>query len=216
MLAARPDFTAIVVITLALGVGANALIFTAIDAILLRRRRHADTRTLVSVYNAQHSTAGPFLERLVSGLRGLARCRHLPGIAAYGGISVSLDTGAKPNRWSASWSPETTFGCSATPRVGRRSCPMRIVAAHPARRRVSYRSGRTGCRTPAAIGREIQLNGASYVVIGVAPPRFVGATSAARRTSGCRWRCSRKCGRPPRAAPCPRRQRSARQRGRDG
>ena len=39
------------------------------------------------------------------------------------------------------------------------------VLAEPARR-----------GTPSAVGREIQLNGAPYVVIGVAPPRFVGAT----------------------------------------
>ena len=51
MLAAAPTFTAIVVMTLALGVGANALIFTAIDAILLRNAGLADTGTLTSVYN---------------------------------------------------------------------------------------------------------------------------------------------------------------------
>ena len=98
MLAAAPTFTAVVVITLALGVGANALIFTAVDAILLRSPGLADPGRLVSVYNA--GTNGQTGQTIFSTLSfpDYADVRD-SGIfhdaAAYGGISVSLDSGAE-------------------------------------------------------------------------------------------------------------------------
>ena len=45
-----PGFTAIAVAILAVGIGANALMFTAIDALLLRAPAIADPATVVSVY----------------------------------------------------------------------------------------------------------------------------------------------------------------------
>jgi putative ABC transport system permease protein len=179
MLAAAPTFTAIIVITLALGVGANALIFTAIDAILLRSAGITDTSTLVSVYNS--STDGQVRFSTVSfpDYADLRDAGIYEDIAAYGGISISLDTGTESeslvgelvtgNYFHVLGTPPA-LGRTFLPDEDRRGSPAHVVV-------VSYRFWQNRLSgTPAAIGREIQLNGAPYVVIGVAPPRFVGAT----------------------------------------
>ena len=42
MLVKRPTFTAVVIITLAVGIGANTAIFTVVDAALLREKDQSD------------------------------------------------------------------------------------------------------------------------------------------------------------------------------
>ena len=52
MLARTPGFTFVVCLTLALGIGANAVIFTAVDAIMLRSAPVADPDSVVSIYTS--------------------------------------------------------------------------------------------------------------------------------------------------------------------
>jgi macrolide transport system ATP-binding/permease protein len=179
MLAAAPTFTAIVVITLALGVGANALIFTAIDAILLRSAGITQTSTLVSVYNASTDGHERFSSVSFPDYADLRDAGIYQDIAAYGGISVSLDSGAETESLVGELVTGNYFQVLGTaPALGRTFLPdddRRGSPAHVAV--VSYRFWQNRLSgTPAAIGREVQLNGAPYIVIGVAPPRFVGAT----------------------------------------
>ncbi len=65
-----PTFTATVVATLALGIGANAAVFSAIDAVLLRDAPVADPDRLVSVYTSPATTA---TQLVLSGLLRPAR-----------------------------------------------------------------------------------------------------------------------------------------------
>ena len=85
------------------------------------------------------------------------------------------------------------------PAYGRAFAPDETVAARRSTSpssSYSFWQNRLGA-APSAIGREINLNGSPYVVIGVAPPGFVGPGSVEHRTSGCRWRFNRKCVRRP-------------------
>ena len=75
MLARTPGFTFVLTLTLALGIGANAVIFTAVDAVLLQRAPVAHPETLVSVYTGASSGRDPFSSSLVSRLCGPARQR---------------------------------------------------------------------------------------------------------------------------------------------
>ena len=150
MLAAAPTFTAVVVITLALGVGANALIFTAVDAILLRSPGIADPDGLVSVYNsgtdgqtgqAQFSTVSfpDYADVRDAGIfQDVGRLRGHLGVARQ-------RCGNRVDR-RASSSPATTFRSWASHRpTGAPSPPTRIGAAHPCTSPSSRTpSGRTG------------------------------------------------------------------------
>ena len=69
MLARTPATTVIIFLTLALGIGANAVIFTAVDAVLLRSAPVADALSLVSVYTGSSDGRDPILELVVPRLR---------------------------------------------------------------------------------------------------------------------------------------------------
>ncbi|MGB7624174.1 MAG: ABC transporter permease, partial [Terriglobia bacterium] len=63
MVVKNPAFSAIAIMTLALGIGSNTAIFTVINAVLLRSLPYDDSSRLVFVYAAQANAAdqvGPF------------------------------------------------------------------------------------------------------------------------------------------------------------
>jgi putative ABC transport system permease protein len=181
MLASAPTFTAIVVITLALGVGANALIFTAVDAILLRGAGVGDPATLVSVYNA--GTDGQTGQSRFSNLSfpdyaDLRESGIFHGAAAYAPVSLALDSGAETESIAGELVTGNYFEVlGVTPANGRafvaeedrRGTPVHVAVVS-----FAFWQNRLGA-SPTAIGREINLNGSPYVIIGVAPRRFVGA-----------------------------------------
>ena len=113
----RPGFAAVVVTSLALGIGANTAIFTLIDAVLLRMLPVHDPAGLQLVFpeQANGDTRGfeyPEFRRL------RAASAVFVDVAAYGTarLNVSLDPGgaASSRRPKDSWFQEATFRSSAS------------------------------------------------------------------------------------------------------
>ena len=89
MLRSQPGFTTAAVLTLALGIGANTAIFSLVNATLFQRLPVADRDRLVYVVPRQRRRV------LVSAVRDAARRQRsmFDGLAAWGGISASLNAG---------------------------------------------------------------------------------------------------------------------------
>jgi predicted permease len=183
-LSKTPTFTLVAVLSLALGIGATTTVFSVVDSLLLRPLPVNRPERLVTLeqlftdgvrqFNLSHSDAQRFGELTSSGVwSALAATSwadaYDAGDAAPGDwrrtetLRVSLVTG------------EYFTLLGLRPRTGRplvrdddrESAPRAAVIAD------RYWSRRFG-RSTDALGREIQLNGTRFVVVGVAPEGFHG------------------------------------------
>ncbi|HKV07285.1 MAG TPA: ABC transporter permease [Thermoanaerobaculia bacterium] len=172
-LARRPLFTGIVVVTLALGIGANTAIFSAVHAVLLRPLPAPALDRLVMVYddlpglNLPKSPMGP---GEVADL--FARTDLFEVSAAYSEQGVLLAGLGEPQRVDVTQTMGQFFDLlGARPYLGRL---YGAEDSEPGRAEVvvlSYafwRSWAGGDR--GILGRKVDLNGGWYEVIGVLPP----------------------------------------------
>ena len=89
-----PGFSAVVVLTLALGIGANSAIFSVVHAVLLQRLRYAEPDRLVTIRH-YYPSLGP-LEAPVSapGYRD-----YRDKTQSFSGVAVESATAVKPHRY---------------------------------------------------------------------------------------------------------------------
>ncbi len=176
-----PGFAMVVVLTVAVGIGANAAMYGVIDRLLLRPPAHiAQPESVRLIYFTQtFSWAGLVTQRSAS-YPDYAAFRELPafsGVAAYyaDGSSLGAGAGATPiRRVSASGTYFRVLG--VRPELGRffddgsdRSTGERVaVLSHGFWRRELGED-------PGVLGRRLTIGARSYTVVGVAPAGFTGA-----------------------------------------
>ncbi|HLJ50553.1 MAG TPA: ABC transporter permease [Bryobacteraceae bacterium] len=180
-----PGFTSIVVISLALGIGANTAVFTLIDAVMLRSLPVRSPEELVSVGDASRPTAllrgGPMANLFSCPLyRRLRDENHVFTGLLASGQTGRLDVGAGSDE------TEKTRGrlvsanyfqvLGVTPIVGRTFYPDEDRAPGISPVVVisfDYWVNHFG-RDPKIPGSTLRINGSTFTVIGVAPPHFSG------------------------------------------
>src|SRR5258708_5754126 len=180
MLLKRPGFTLTVVITLALGIGANATIFTWIKAVLLADLLGIQRpEELVEIWGATRNNSALSLSYLdYQDLRD--RNQALSGLIAHQMLPLNLGRGGKPERVRGAIVSGNYFsdlGVKAL--IGRTFLPEedRTPNANPV---VVIGFGlwqRHFGTDPNVIGRSITLNEHDFSIIGVAPKEF-GSTYA--------------------------------------
>ena len=89
-----PGFTAVAVVTLALGIGANAVVFSAMNAFLLHQLNVPQEESLYALWRANVTSSESYPDYLE--LRD--RNRSFDGLAAYSIALAALDTGGNPSR----------------------------------------------------------------------------------------------------------------------
>jgi putative ABC transport system permease protein len=161
-----PGFAATAVLTLALGIGANAAIFSVVNAVLLRSLPYPDPNRLLTLSNNQSL---PDLEDI--------QTQTAASFSAIGGVNP------QPLAFTGSGEPIqiTSASCNAglfealgvRPAIGRAFTPQEDVYGGPALVILTHGFWtRHFAADPAAIGKSIQLGGQSYTIIGIMPPDF--------------------------------------------
>jgi putative ABC transport system permease protein len=183
MLAKKPVFTLVAILTLALGVGANTAIFTVINAALLRPLPYEDAERLVVVDTTMRRET---IEVRSSSYPDFVDWRDqntaFERIAAYSSPSFTLTGGGEPERVdgelvSADYFPllraRAAFGRTFLPEEDRAPDTHRVaLVGH------SLWQRRFGGDS-AVLGRTIQLNDGNYTVVGIMPEGFRGLSDAA-------------------------------------
>ncbi len=179
MLRRNPGFTAAAVVTLALGIGANTAIFSIVNALMFRPLPGVeDMDRLVQVFRRSHTGGGLITNVSYPNYRDWRDQNQVfSGLAAYRDVILSLNTGDNPDRVRGAIVSGNYFDVLGVKAArGRTFIPEEdsVPGAHPVAV-ISY-----GCwkrRFPSEqspVGRTIELNRHSFVVVGVARRDFDG------------------------------------------
>jgi putative ABC transport system permease protein len=174
----RPGITLIVVISLALGIGANTAIFSLIDATLLRPLPVPNPNGLVAVDVAASRLTQFGSSSYLDYVDFSTRSKSFDSLEISQGMSAGLSTGHGD--------PQVVFGLLVSasffptlqvqPALGRsfRRDEDEVPGKYPAVVISNGLWGRAFANDPKVIGRQIKLNGIGFTVIGVAPKNFTG------------------------------------------
>ena len=175
MLRKSPGFTSIVVLTLALGIGANATIFSVINAVLLRPLPYAQPEQLVRIYESNPGKGWPtFSVSAPNFLDWRAQSHLIEKMAAYAPNGYSYTSGDTPEHWSGPMVTEGFFEVlKAQPELGRtfssdefQTGKDHVIVISDALWRSAFGADR------AVLGKNVSLDGQAYTVIGVMGPQF--------------------------------------------
>ena len=170
-----PLFTAVAVITLAVGIGANAAIFSVVNGVLLKPLPFKDADQLVGVW---HTAPGINIPRLNMGPSNYfvyrEEGRSFEDIGLWDGTSVSITGSGEPERVLGLHVTDGTLRIlGVDPVVGRHFTKQddspgsadTVMLMH------SFWQRRFG-GDPGAVGKSLTIDGKPHQIVGVLPARF--------------------------------------------
>ena len=172
-MARNPAFTAIAVLTLALGVGANAAIFSVVRSVLLRPLPFPEPDRLVQVWESRRDRGwdrSSFTHANFWDVRDMNRSFSSMGAITWG--SITMAGRESPERLDAAFVTSGFFrALGVTPVAGRAFADGEDQSgADPRIVVLGHRLWTTQFASdPAVVGRVITLGGAAFRVIGVLP-----------------------------------------------
>jgi putative ABC transport system permease protein len=171
----NPGFTAVAVLTLALGIGANTAIFSVVYATLFRLLPFKDPGRLVYVWSAEKARGIPQSTVSVPDFLDWRReNRVFAGLAARSGGNFNLSGGTEPFEVRGLYVTADFFSVlGVQPILGRTFSPDEEVWGKNGVVILSHRLWtRAFGRDPAVLNRQVTLDAQSYTVIGVMPAAF--------------------------------------------
>ncbi|HSB10528.1 MAG TPA: ABC transporter permease [Blastocatellia bacterium] len=171
----RPGFTAVVVITLALGIGANTAIFSVVNGVVLQPLPFKDSDRLVAVMEFNPKSFNEPIGASFPDFKDWAEHNQVfQHIAAFMGQSLALIGEDQPLRVSGqSVSADFFQMLKVEPLLGR---TFQAEEEKPGKGRVVVLSHGFWQRQfggdPGIVGRNLTLDGSSYTVVGVMPAGF--------------------------------------------
>jgi len=198
MLLKQKGLTAIAVLSLALGIGANTALFSVVDAMLLKKLpvKEPDRLALFGARSPRDFSPGSYTgnssrdpvtgERVMTSFpyQSFARFREQPGVLsdvfAFGGVSLNVSADGQADVASGqAVSGNYYAGLGAPAMIGRTitdeddkasASPVAVLSFRYWQKRFSG--------DPGVIGKQINLNNVAFTVIGVTPPGFDGTGQA--------------------------------------
>lgn len=166
-------FTAVAVLTLALGIGANTAIFSVVNAVLLRPLPYPEPDQLVQLRLEGAGSAST----VVGSARFVvvkAQSQSLAGIAAYSGSDMTLSAAGSVERVVAGSVTAEFFPLlGVQPALGRNFAREEVMPKGP--KAVILGHGLWQSRfgsDPKVLGGTITLDNQSYTVVGILPAHF--------------------------------------------
>ncbi|MGH9940307.1 MAG: ABC transporter permease [Blastocatellia bacterium] len=197
MLMKQKGLTAIAVLSLALGIGANTALFSVVDAMLLKKLpvKEPDRLALFKSFAPRDFSVGSYTgnsSRDPSGQRvmtsfpyqSFARFREQPGalsdVFAFGNVNLNVNADGQADVASGqAVSGNYYAGLGVQAMLGRAITDEDDKASASPAAVLSYRYWQRRFGGDAAIvGKQINLNNVAFTVIGVTPPGFDGTGQA--------------------------------------
>ena len=169
----QPSLTLVAVLTLGLGIGANTVIFSVVDSVLLKPLPYPDPERLV-LLNERHVESGPVPVGWMNFLDWRAEARSFEKMAAYKTDGVILTGFDEPRRLPCAHVSASFFELTgARPALGRFYSEAEDAPGAERVAVLDYAFWRERFSGDAGVlGRSVQLDGRPYVIVGVTPEGF--------------------------------------------
>jgi predicted permease len=184
LLRKHPAFTAVAVLSLALGIGANATIFTAANAVFFRSLPVAGPERLMSVYGSDENNKAGGMQFMPLSFPNYKDYRErnevFSGLAAFAFVSVNMSGGGEPTEvdglmvtgnYFEVLGVKAAYGRVLTSEDDRAdgASPVVVLSHGLWRRRFGG--------DPGVVGQSLTLNNYGFTVAGVAPENFKGTAA---------------------------------------
>ena len=171
----NPGFSIIAIITLALGIGANTAMFSAVNAILLRPLPYKNSNQLVNVWGTSAKYPGFRMTLSAPEFNDVKTQNHsFDDMAQFRNRSMNWSGHGDPEVVSVTEISQDFFATlGASPAIGRTFVPEESI---PGKDQVvilsdALWSARFG-KDATVLGKTITLDGSTYTVVGIMPPGF--------------------------------------------
>jgi len=173
MLRKNPGFTAVAVITLALGIGINTAIFSVVNSVLLNPLPYPEPERLVALYarTSQFDQSSISYPNFLDWVRGN---RSFSALASYRADDFNLTGMGEPERVPVEMVSASFFPVlGVRPAIGRTflaeedqvgAAPVVVISGGFWKRKFGS--------APDAVGKALTLNGTAYTIVGVLPAGF--------------------------------------------
>jgi predicted permease len=176
VLAKNPGFTAVAVLTLALGIGVNSAIFSLVDAVILRPLPYPDPEQLVGLGQWRNQKGEGYIQTGVSApnIGDIAKTGIFQQVAYYRWSGFNITDSSRPEsvdgiKASAELLP--MFGIP--PKLGRYLAPEEMQAGHDQVAIIGHSLWQLRYGSdPAILGKTIELDERRYTIVGVMPASF--------------------------------------------
>src|SRR5947207_5441810 len=178
MLRKAPGLALATIAVLALGIGANAAVFSVVDAVLLRSLPLRDPERVVMIWEKNPALGGSIGERVPSAyvnfLEWQRQATQFEAVAGFEDANFNLTSGPEPERIEGARASAIIFALfGVKPALG---TSFDSATTDPSKARVAvitdafFRSHFGG--EPRALGQTLTLNDVVYTIVGILPPEF--------------------------------------------